>query len=88
MGKLEVIAGNIRHVGNSSSDAHCRTYDLLEIETSAGRVDLKTAVVAKTLSRSIKANGQLVMSVLQAGEGAKRRCVVLGIYVSGQRTHA
>lgn len=84
MAKLDVIAGNIRHVGSSSTDAHCRTYDLLEIDTSAGRVDLKAAVVAKELSRAIKANGQVAMSVLQAGEGAKRRCVILGVYDSAE----
>lgn len=80
MAKLDVIVGRILHVGTSRSDAHCRTYDVLEIETASGRLDLNTVVAAKELGRAIKTGGDVAMSVLHAGGGAKRRCVVLGIH--------
>lgn len=81
---LEVISGRISHVGTYSSDAHCRTYRTVEIETAAGTLELVTVVAAKELDRAIKEGGHVTMSLLQAGEGSKRRCVVLGIHDEGQ----
>lgn len=81
--KLEIISGRISHVGKSSSNAHCRTYNVVEIETAASRVDLKTVVAAKDLDRAIKENTFVSMSILEAGAGSNRRCVVLGVYDEG-----
>lgn len=83
LAKLEVISGRISHVGKSSRDPHCRTYTALEIETATGRVDLRIVVTAKELDRVINEGNLVSMSVLEAGEGAKRRCVVLGVYDEG-----
>jgi hypothetical protein len=80
---LEVISGRISHVGKSSSDAYCRTYNSVEIESVAGRVSLTTAVAANELDRAIKEGALVSMSIFEAGEGSNRRCVVLGVYDEG-----
>lgn len=83
LAKLEIISGRISHVGESTSDSHCRTYGALEVETASGRVDLRTVVAVKELDQAIKDGSLVSMSVLKAGEGSKRRCVVLGVYDEG-----
>lgn len=87
MAKLETISGRITHVGKFSSDAHCHTYSLLEIEAGESRQDLSAVVAANELSRAIQVGKQVAMSVLLAGSGKNAKSIILGIYdVAEQRT--
>lgn len=80
MSKLETIVGRILHVGQYTSDAHCHTYSIVEVETASGRVDLPTVMAANELDRAIEPQRQVAMTVLRSGAGAKAKNVVLGIY--------
>ena len=80
MSKLETIVGRILHVGHYTSDAHCHTYSLVEVETADGRIDLPTVMAANELDRAIEPQREVAMTVLRSGAGAKAKNVVLGVY--------
>lgn len=85
MSKLETIAGRIVHVGAATFDAHCHTYNAVEVETVSGRIAMTTVMAASELDRVIEPGREVAMTVLRSGTGAKAKTVILGVYDASQR---
>ncbi|WP_457324853.1 hypothetical protein [Roseateles sp. P5_E11] len=80
MSKLETISGRVKHVGQHSFDDHIHTYSLIELETSAGRVDLADASAANALRRAIEPGKSVALAILRMDDGGKLKNLVLGVY--------
>jgi hypothetical protein len=80
MSKLETISGHVKHVGQYSFDDHIHTYSLIELETSAGRVDLPDASAANALSRAIAPGKSVALAILRMDDSGQAKNMILGAY--------
>lgn len=85
MSNLESITGRILHVSQYTSDAHCHTYNLIEVDTPSGRVDLQTVMASNELHRAIEPRRDVAMTVLRSDAGSRKKTVILGIYDLGEK---
>jgi hypothetical protein len=83
---INTVVGRISHVGQFSYDNVVHTYSTIEVQTSAGRVDLTNVMAPNAFDRAIEPERDVAMAVLQ-GDGKKVQNFVIGIFdVSAQRT--
>jgi len=83
---IQTIFGRISHVGQFTYDNVVHNYSTIEVETSAGRVDLSNVMASNALDRAIEPGRDVAMAVVH-GNGNKAQAVVLGVFdVGAQRT--